>query len=158
MEELEPVKYYQEEYIEQGLAEEWVSSNLKLDTMNFIADFEGFRECAYKDNNIYSIWYWTISFPWECITKEEAIQRKIEHLNPLLAIVDKACYNDNQKIALVSYMYNVWRNPLNLQTHIQNCDREWIIYTMNNWGWTAWWVRLWGLVKRRNIEIAKFKT
>lgn len=153
-------KYYKEDYIEQWLAEEvaWKSPDLKLDTMNFIWDFEWFRECAYKDNNIYSIWFWTISFPWECITREEAIQRKIEHINPLLEIVDKSCYSDNQRIALVSYMYNVGRHPMNLQTHIKNCNHKEILYVMSKWGWSAGWVRLWGLVKRRNIEIAKYNT
>ena len=153
----EPVKHYKSEYEKQGKVSLDKETLLKH-TMSFIADFEWFEECAYADSWKYSIWYGTDSYKGECITKEEAKQRKIEHINPIYALVDKSCFTDNQKISLISYQYNVWKYPMNLQTHIKNCDKQAIVNVMKNWGWSSQGVRLWGLVKRRTIEIEKFNT
>lgn len=130
----------------------------KEDAVNFIADFEWFRENAYWDAKVWSIWYGTPSYKWEVITKEEAIQRKKDHLQTLYELVDKECYNDNQKIALVSYMYNVWVNAMNIKSYVQNCDKENVKYIMTMYGWTINWVYSKWLAKRRNIEISKFNT
>ena len=128
----------------------------KTDSMHFIADFEWFRECAYNDSKQRSVWYGTKSYPGECISKEEALKRKKSHLNPLFELVDKSCYTDTQKIALVSYTYNVWRNAMNIDSYIEKCDIDSILYIMNSYWWTikGKWSK-W-LAKRRNIEINKF--
>lgn len=128
----------------------------KTDAMHFIADFEWFRSCAYNDSKQWSIGYGTRSHPWECITKEEAMQRKKTHLNPLYELVDKTCYTDNQKIALVSYMYNVWRYAMRIDSYIEKCDHKNIKFIMNTYGWTIKGKWSNGLAKRRNIEINKF--
>ena len=124
--------------------------------MDFIADFEWFSECAYWDAKQYSIWYGTKSYKWECITQEEAKQRKLKHLKPLIELVDQPCYTDNQKIAITSYMYNVGRYAMNIQDYVKACDKDSIVYIMNSYWWTSNWVRMWWLEKRRKIEIAKF--
>lgn len=130
----------------------------KKDTISFIADFEGFRECSYNDGKQVSIWYGTKSYSWECITKEEAIQRKKDYLNPLYELIDKDCYTDNQKIALTSYVYNVWRNAMNIDSYIEKCDIKSIKYIMNTYGWTINWKWSNWLAKRRSIEIKKFNS
>lgn len=122
------------------------------DSINFIADFEGFKECAYWDVKRYSVWYGTPSYKWECISKQEALQRKKEFVKPKFELVDKDCFTDNQKIALTSYMYNTWGYQMNLQTYIKRCDKASILFVMNKWGWNSR-----GLAKRRTIEINKFK-
>ena len=77
----------------------------KLNAMNFIADFEWFRENAYYDSKQWSIGYGTKSYKWEVIWEQEAKQRKLDHLQPLIEMVSNTCYNDNQRIALVSVLY-----------------------------------------------------
>ena len=135
-----------------------IVSDWKTDAMHFIADFEWFRECAYHDSKQWSIWYGTKSYPWECITKEEAIQRKKDHLQALYELVDRTCYNDNQRISLVSYMYNVWVNAMGIQSYVKDCDHKSIKYIMNTYGWTIKGKWSNGLAKRRNIEITKFNS
>ena len=126
------------------------------DSINFIADFEGFRENAYWDVKRYSIWFWTPSYKNEKITREEALERKKEFVKPMFELVDKDCFTPNQKIALTSYMYNAWAYPMNLQTYIKRCDKKSIVYIMSSYGWSANWIRHSGLAKRRKLEISKF--
>lgn len=121
--------------------------------MSFIADFEWFRECAYRDGSSrYSIWYGTISYPWECITREEAIKRKIDYIKPLIDAIP-SCFTDNQKIAITSYMYNTGWNQMWLKKYIENCDKKSVLYIMG-----VYWYNFPWLIKRRNIEINKFNT
>lgn len=133
-------------------------SDWKTDSMHFIADFEWFRECAYYDSKQWSIWYGTKSFPWECITRDQAIQRKKDHLHALYQLVDRTCYNDNQKISLVSYMYNVWVNAMGIQSYVKDCNHKRIVFIMNTYGWTIKGKWSNWLAKRRNIEINKFNS
>ena len=126
--------------------------------IDFIADFEWYRECSYWDFKHWSIGYGTASRQWECITREEAMQRKKEHLHAIFNLVDLECYNDNQKIAMTSYVYNTGGYQLWLRGIIQRCDTAWVLYVMRNWGWSANWRVLPWLAKRRNIEINKFNS
>ena len=126
--------------------------------IDFIADFEGFQECAYWDFKQWSIWYWTASRQWECITREEAKKRKKEHLHSIFELVDIACYSDHQKIAMTSYVYNTGGYQLGLRGIIHRCDTAWVLRIMRNWGWSANWRVLSWLAKRRNIEINKFNS
>ena len=88
----------------------------------------------------------------------EAKQRKKEHLHSTFELVDLACYSDNQKIAMSSYIYNTGGHQLGLRGIIQRCDIAWVLYVMRNWGWSANWQVLSWLAKRRNIEINKFNS
>lgn len=140
--------------------------------MSFIADFEWFRKCAYRDGSSrYSIWYGTKSYPWECITENEAIKRKLYYIKPLIDAIP-SCFTDNQKIAIVSYQYNTGWWQMNLRNHIKNCDKKRVLYIMNVYWHSAdtdgnWKIDIsnkWGrdertiLSPRRNIEINKFNT
>ena len=131
--------------------------NLAKVTMDFVADFEGFHECAYWDVKQWSIWYGTKSYKWECITREEAKNRKAEVIKPILAEIP-SCFTDNQKIAIISYQYNTWGNQrvwwnLSFKQYVQKCDKRNVLRIMNSWGWNMPW-----LIKRRTIEISKFNT
>lgn len=119
--------------------------------MNFVADFEWFRECAYWDVKQWSIWYGTKSYKWECITKQEAKKRKLWYIEWIYKLYPSNCLTDNQKIALTSYIYNTGGYQMNLRTYISRCDKDSILYIMWQWGWNMKW-----LVKRRTIEIQKF--
>ena len=139
--------------------------NLEEALYSYLYDLEWFRTTAYWDVKRYSIWYGTPSYKWEVITKQEAIRRKIEHTQPIIELVDRDCYNNNQKIAIISYIYNTWGYQMNLRSHIKNCKHKAILNVMNTWGWSAdldwnWkieWKERYVLAKRRNIEIQKFK-
>ena len=120
---------------------------------NFIVQFEWYNPKSYWDYKQYSIWFGTLSFKWETITWEEAKKRKQEHIN---YIVERNPFindikNDNHKIAIISFIYNVWS--------LKSYQKRYI----NNWYWKAlWnnfllynksnWKELWWLVKRRNAE------
>ena len=134
------------------------NEDLESITASFIADFEGFRDCAYWDIDHWSIWYWTRSYQWECISEEEALERKKDYIRPILSKVDNGCYTDNQKIAIVSYIYNVWGWAMNISSYVAKCDIASIKYIMWVYWYSAWGVRLAGLVKRRGIELQKFNS
>lgn len=100
-------------YTEISSLEEKSSKEVKSglnSAIGFITKFEWLRLEAYFDwyannSNRWSIWYGTKSYKWEVITKEEAIKRKMAVIEPLYNGIP-ACFNQNQKIALSSYMYN----------------------------------------------------
>lgn len=124
--------------------------------VDFISWFEGLRLTAYYDwyangSNRYSIGYGTKSYPWEVITKEEAKKRKMRVLKPLYKSIP-ACFNENQKTALSSYIYNTWGNQMNLPYHISNCRKKDVEYIMN----VYWWNK--ELIERRKKEILKYKS
>ena len=68
-------------------------------------------------------------------------------------VVDMKCYNDNQKIAMTSYMYNTWWYQMNLRRYIKQCRYKDIKYIMSVWGWNQKYP--W-LIKRRQAEIKLF--
>lgn len=124
------------------------------ETMDFIADFEGFRECAYDDGNQYSIWYGTISFPWECISKQEAKKRKLDEISRLMENVYKNHFvkYHNQRQALVSATYNLGINSSVTKVKERKTEdgiRDWFSQYVKSsiCDWICWW-----LVKRRTIE------
>ena len=120
---------------------------------DFIVQFEGFQEKAYWDFKQWSIWFWTPSFKWETITREEAKKRKQEHIN---YIVERNTFindikNDNHKIAIISFIYNVW----SLKPYQKWYINKWYFCAL----WNdflkykyAWWKVAWWLVKRRQAE------
>jgi GH24 family phage-related lysozyme (muramidase) len=107
------------------------------------------------DSKQYSRWHWTRCYnPWEAVTQEKADQEFANHLEPLFELVDNnTCFNDNQKIALVSYMYNVGRYAMSIDKYIKMCSHKDIKYIMSVYGYTSNWVRLKWLVNRRFVEI-----
>lgn len=126
--------------------------------MDYIESFEGYSRCAYWDVSRWSIWFWTKSYKWECIDRGEAYNRKLQYIQPLLSLVDKACYTHNQKIAMISYMYNVWTNAMNISHYVWWCKKKDIIYIMWKYWYTANWIWSNWLAKRRNAEKLKFNS
>ena len=126
------------------------------DAVSFIAKFEWLRLEAYYDwyannSNRYSIWYGTKSYKWEVITKEEAIKRKMAVITPMYESIPN-CFNDNQKIALTSYMYNTWGFQMNLKYHISECRKKDVRYIMQVYGWNK------ELIPRRKAELKKYNS
>lgn len=66
---------------------------------------------------------------------------------------NNTCFNDNQKIALVSYMYNVWKYAMNINKHIKRCSYKDIKYIMSVYWYTSNWKKLQWLVNRRIAEL-----
>lgn len=124
----------------------------EAEAMDFIADFEWFRKCSYDDWKQWSIWYWTISFPGECISKEEAKKRKLEEVARLMENVYKKHFVDNhsKRIALVSATYNLWMYSSITRVKHRNTE-EWICNYFEKFS-KAWGVVLKWLKKRRSIE------
>lgn len=134
------------------------TTQLAKDSIDYIEDFEGYSSCSYWDATRWSIWFWTKSYQWECIDREEAYKRKLSHIQPLINLVDKSCYTHNQKIAMISYMYNVWSGAMNISHYVSGCRKNDVLYIMwkywytANWEWSNW------LAKRRVIEKQKFNS
>lgn len=124
------------------------------DAVWFIAKFEGFRSDAYFDwyangSNRRSIWYGTVSYKGERITKEEATARKFKIIEPLYSSIP-SCFNTNQKISLTSYIYNTGWNQMGLKTYIKACNIKNVKYIMRVYGWNK------VLIPRRKAELLKF--
>ena len=127
----------------------------KKATMNFIQNWSGnftwewFASHCKWDNKQYSWWHWTkCTTPWAAVTQEIADKEFHNHLSHLFKIVDNnTCFNDNQKIALVSYMYNTWGNQMNLKGYIKICSHKDIKYIMSVW----WWNKKYPWLKHRRI-------
>jgi GH24 family phage-related lysozyme (muramidase) len=59
-------------------------------------------------------WYWSIGFwtpskQWEKITLEEWLKRKDEDLKSRDSLITSRCLTDNQRIAVVDFMYQHWK-------------------------------------------------
>lgn len=77
--------------------------------IDFIAKFEWLALTAYQDTNgKYSIGYWTRSFEWEVITKNEAYRRFHGILQQSMHKVQKdfPCATQNELTALTSVYFN----------------------------------------------------
>lgn len=122
--------------------------------MTFIKKFEWVRLKAYYDHTQWSIWFGTKSYKWEVITSSEAHNRMLKHLSNIFKIVDNnKCFNDNQKIALTSYIFNTGWWQMNLRKYINICSHKDIKYIMSVYWYSSNWKRLQWLVKRRIAEL-----
>jgi len=124
--------------------------------VEFTANFEWLRLKAYYDwyannSNRYSIWYGTKSYKGEVITKQEAIKRKMAVIEPIYNSLPN-CFNDNQKTALTSYMYNTWWFQMNLKYHISECRNKDVEYIM-----AVYWNNK-ELLERRKQEKIKYNS
>lgn len=122
------------------------------EVMDFIADFEGFRECAYDDWKQVSIWYGTKSYFGECISKQEGKKRKMEEVERLMENIYKNHFvkYHNQRQALVSATYNLGINSSISRVKYRKtedgiCEYFGAFVKAN-------WEVLWWLVKRRDTE------
>lgn len=53
----------------------------------------------------WTIGFWTNSYPWEVITYEEAVRRKKEAIDARDNRITTDCLTDNQRIAMVDFIY-----------------------------------------------------
>lgn len=101
--------------------------------------------------NHYSIWYWTYSFKWEKITKQEADKRAKEVIHNIRTKYNLSKLNINKQKAIVSYIYNIWSlnsKQLWLLNNWYNkaLANNLLLYTYANWKQLSW------LIKRRQSE------
>ena len=128
-------------------------------TQEFIEREEGLRLKAYKDTG----GVWTIGYghtknvkPDDKITKEEAekffIEDIQEHITPLKNV--KISLSENEKIALVSFIYNVGPNAFlksTLLKKLNNNDKQGAAEEFNKWIYDNGKIQN-GLIKRRTNE------
>lgn len=119
--------------------------------LDFIDDFEWLSLTAYDDWRQYSIGYGTPSYKWEVISLQQAKDRARIRIQAIREKYNLFDYDLNIQKAVVSFVYNLW-SLTNAQLRL-----------LENWFYTAlWndfkqyvkanWVKLGGLVKRRNAE------
>lgn len=89
-------------------------------TFDFITHYEWYRDNKYWDWVRYSIWYWTPANWRNTINKEIARQEVIDRIVEIQKNLE--WLSDNQKIALTSFIYNLW--PKNKQ-YLINETRKW---------------------------------
>lgn len=105
--------------------------------------YKSFCDSYYKTNNKlirhspenctrWSIWYWTISHQWEIITYGEWIDRRNRYIDNIIPYVDQNCFTDNEKIAILDFMYQMWSNRSNIKYYVSMCDKEQIKWIMIN--------------------------
>lgn len=118
---------------------------------DFIVKFEWYSECSYWDVRQWSIWYWTPSFNWECIDEIEARKRKMERIERDINRYDLNKYPDNVKIAVLSFVYNIWSLNQSQQRLLKNHHYKalWNNFLLYRY---AWWKILAWLEKRRRAE------
>ena len=141
---------------EEEIAEERMQENESKSAITYarelIEKFEGVHLRSYRDFKGYSIWYWTKSYEWETITKEEAIRRLEKGLDNWLSKVEQdfPWLKTNQHWALISMWWNCFS-----------------VYNLLKEQWVSEWLRkscrfvtlkdgskkeLQWLVRRRNAE------
>lgn len=135
----------------------WLVTDSEINQLilNHIAQYEGLHLESYWDVNHFSIWYGTLSYKWETITKEEADKRARQMINNIRIKYNLYDQNLAQLKAIVSYVYNIWSLTKKQQLLLNNwmyCAlwndvAKYIYITINGEKQIAWW-----LVKRRSSE------
>ena len=145
----------QKQVIKENLITEKIE-NLEEKTFEFIKKFEGFNPTAYWDFKHCSIWYWTTTRDCkETITEEEAKKRAIQKIKDIRKHHNLYKYDDNLEIALISFVYNVWKPPKNFRWYIKNNYKKALKNLMIKYIY-AWWKKLKWLENRRRAEINLF--
>ena len=122
----------------------------------FIKNFEWFKAKAYWDYKHCSIWYWTTTTNCkEIITEEEAKKRAIQKMKDIRKHYNFYDLDDNMEIALISFVYNVWKPPRNYRWYIKNNYKKALKNLMLKYIY-AWWKKLKWLENRRRAEINLF--
>ena len=116
-----------------------------------IKQFEWLHLTSYLDFAQRSIWFWTKSFKWETITKEEAEKRLLQEVENRWHFVKDLKATNSQKASLISYIYNTWNTKI--LPYAKRWDWKSVKYIMNKYIY-CWWKVCWWLVKRRMVEVA----
>lgn len=151
-------------FLDEGLDKADQTAEPK-DVTSFIKEQEGFSPESFFDVKQQTIWFWTKAKPWETsITREEAERRLLDKINEVDNKITQVFWTDLtswQKIALTSFMFNLWTNIFakpesqTLKNAILAWDEEIIKqqFVLFN---KAWGKKLPWLVKRRNRELEQF--
>jgi len=121
------------------------------EAMEFIKRFEWYSRVAYFDFKQFSCGYGTKCSKWEVVSIEEAENRLYEAVKGRWEYVKDLETSDENKIALVSYIYNTWNTSI-LKRAKRN-DWNSVKYIMNQTVYANWKKLNW-LVKRRWQEVA----
>jgi len=139
----------------------WFVSDAEINTMVFefisAPSREWFSLKAYQDwtnpdwSIRYSIGYWTKSYAWEVITKEEAIKRSRVKIQEIRTRYQLSKQPINVQIWLTSFIYDIWSLSPEQIRFLNNGYYKALVNDMqlyvNSWG-----EKLLGLVNRRNDE------
>jgi len=111
--------------------------------------WEWYTDTCKWDSKQNSWWHWTrCKTRWTKVTKSQADKEFLSHLQPLYTLVDRESYTDNQKIAMVSYMYNVGKYAMNINTYVSRESHKDIRYIM----WVYWYNKEFPWLKKRRKE------
>jgi len=119
----------------------------------FLKKYEWFRTLAYYDHKQWSICYWTKSYKWEIVSKENCENRLEARIKTELLRINRLADNLawNKKVALISFMYNTWYN-YKILNYARRWDDKSVVFLVSQYN-SASWKYLKGLQKRRNAEI-----
>ena len=145
----------QKQVIKENLTTEKIE-NLEEKAFAFISQFEWFKAKAYWDYKHCSIGYWTTTRNCsEKITEAEAKKRAILKIKNIRKTFNLYSLDDNLEIALISFVYNVWKPPKNFRWYIKNNYKKALKNLMLKYVY-AWWKKLKWLENRRRAEINLF--
>lgn len=136
---------------------EWFATKSYCDNLIYTDDGKYIKNCpTWKER--YSIGYGTSSYPWEQITYNEWVARmRVQVLMMSKPLEDLSCFNDNQKGAILDFMYNSWAYTKHKVTgksfmyYVKSCDKAQIKWFLN----PKFYVSK-GLKKRRSAEYKVF--
>lgn len=136
-------------------ASEKVDESWKIirEAMDMIKELEWVRYKAYYDHKQWSICYWTKSTYWATASHDQChnllwlrVASELERINKIAPWLER-----NKKVALISFMYNVW-----FKKHILQYAKKWddasVVYLMSQYNMGGW-KYLQGLQNRRYKEI-----
>lgn len=81
----------------------------------------------------WSIWYGTLSFWWEEITKEEGIRRSTKYLKNQEKDIP-SCWTQREKVAIIDMQYQFWKYYLGLNKYVARCDYNSVKYILYPYG------------------------
>jgi len=128
-------------------------SEVIQEAMKFLKKYEWMRTLAYFDHKQWSVCYWTKSYKWEIVSKENCDKRLEARVKTELLRINRLADNLawNKKVALISFMYNTGYN-YKILNYARRWDDKSVIFLVSQYN-SAGGVYLKGLQKRRNAEI-----
>lgn len=104
----------------------------------------------------WSIGYGTISFRWEVITYEEGIKRKQEDIRARDALITSTCLTENQRIAVIDFMYQHWNYASNVKYNANSCNTNYIFWKFAAWRDQYRAAKKYWMERREQLRINKF--
>jgi len=144
--------------VELAKKHEWLSLTAYCDTLKYVWT-KYIRDCRGRKTDRWSIWYWTQSVKGETITKIEAEEKMMQYFQNIQKEVAYKCYNDQEKWAMLDFMYNSGRFTkhnttwIPFVTYVKRCDKKTVNSFLYPWNYTSKWLK-----KRRNSEYIAFNS